>query len=194
MYHARILTFGLLYACRPPAAFVLDEPADTDLKGLGDTDDTPACEGSLTLSFADTPTGLIAQGSSWMSTGTAWSTSAYLSADYQVQKDDQGCVVLSAGTLSIDLLGTGCAGSAARVTLTDRCGPSCTVVRVLAAEESLAETRNDTSDVERTLSLAPAKAFGTVEVGSLHASVCAVDFDLTPIPTTLQPKDTGSPF
>ncbi len=194
MYHARILTFGLLYACRPPAAFVLDEPADTDLQEVGDTDDTLACAGSLTLSFADTPTGMIAQGSSWTSTGATWSTSSYLSADYRVQLDEQGCVDLSAGTLAIDLLGTGCAGAGARVTLTDRCGPSCTVVRVWAAEESLAETRNDTSDVERTLSLAPAKAFGSIEVGSLHAAVCAVEVDLTAIPPSLQPNDTAAPF
>jgi hypothetical protein len=137
---------------------------------------------------------LLAAGTTWTSGGATWTTSAYLEADTRVEQDEQGCVDLSAGTLSIDLLGTGCAGSAAKVTLTDRCGPSCTVLRVLAADEPLAETRNDTSDVERTLTLAPAKAFSTVEVGSLHAAVCGVEVTLTPIPPALQPKDTGSPF
>ena len=194
MYHARILTISLLTACRAPAALVLDDGADSGQQSGPDTDEKPTCEGSLSLSFADTPGDAIQAGTAWPSAGTMWSTSAYLSADYEVRRDDQGCVQLSAGTLSIELLGTGCAGSAARVTLTDQCGPSCTVVRVLAGPEALAETRNDTSNVERTLTLAPAKAFGTLEVGSLHAAVCGVEVDRIDIPAALQPEDTDTPF
>lgn len=194
MYHARILTFSLVAACKAPAAFVVDEALDSDLQGDTHTDDKPACDGSLTLSFTDVPEGPLSTGTSWSSEGTVWRVSGYLTADVQVQRDDQGCVDLGAGTLTIDLLGTTCAAAAVRVTLTDRCGPACTVVRALAGAELVAETRNDTSNVEVSLSLAPSRAFGTVEVGSLDAAVCGVQVDRTDIPQDLRPEDTDAPF
>lgn len=189
----RILTIAVVAACRGPAEFVTDDPVDTDIQQSHDSDGSPACAGSLDLTFQDVTTDPIPLGTTWTSLGATWITSSYLASAYQVYRDEAGCVALDAGTLSIDLLPTGCAASAAHFTVTDRCGAACTVVRLRAGDRAVAENHNTSMD-EQNFTLTPREPFGAIDVGSLDAALCAVRVDLTAIPDNLRPTDTDSPF
>lgn len=197
MPRSLFLSTALCVGCQGPAAF--DPGTDTDPVSGSDTDVASGCDATLAVSFADAPSGplptdTIPIGSTWTTGGVRFTTSGYSGGVYRMERDDQGCLILGAGTLSMDLLGTGCAGAAARITVTDRCSAACTEMRVLAGEEVTALTRNEVSDVERTYLIAPREPFGSVEVGSLHAALCAVEVDRTTIPDSLVPEDSGAPF
>ena len=102
--------------------------------------------------------------------------------------------MLEPGKITLDVIPTGCAIQRATVRVTDRCGPACTKVTALSNRVAMASTSNVTSDEALELSVRAAEPFGAVSVGSLDATLCAIEIELAPMTDALRPPDTGAPF
>lgn len=184
--------------CATPDPLPTDDDPTDDTTSDDDTDIDVTCTGTWTLDLTSAPVEPevpLGMGTEWRAGGAVFRTFNNPSGGrYGIQRDTGGCLVLGAGALGVNLLESGCAGAAVRVRATTTCGIACTEVYVSDLTTVIGTNKNSLEDVEQVLSVDPLPAFATLAVGSLDATVCAIEVERTPIPDSLRTEDTDDPF